>query len=143
MNLLKMCGPQIRFFLCTFRPIASKKLNNLTTIDTLSWLAGAVVTHPLWMQDVPGSIAGSGKGFGVWFFCFYCCCYCVFYFLSESIFVTTFCNSLCNVNSLSLLNTLPNMWPVIRVSRYRPSIINKITNKRHDVKTCFKKVKYG
>jgi len=47
MHLLKMCGPQIWLCLFTFRSIASKQLNGLTTIDTVSWLAGAVVTHPL------------------------------------------------------------------------------------------------
>jgi len=36
MNLLKMCGPQIRLCLFTFRPIASKQLKSLTTIVTLS-----------------------------------------------------------------------------------------------------------
>jgi len=70
MNLLKMCGPQIRLCLFTFRPIASKQLNSLTTLDTFSWLGGAVVTHSLWMQEVSGSISGSGKGFYVWLFCF-------------------------------------------------------------------------
>jgi len=35
-NLLKMCGPQIKLCLFTFRPIASNQLNSLTTIDTLS-----------------------------------------------------------------------------------------------------------
>jgi len=34
MFLLKMSGPQI--WLCLLRPIAAKKLNGLTTIDTLS-----------------------------------------------------------------------------------------------------------
>jgi len=68
MYLLRMSGPQIRLCLFTFWPIASKKLNGLTTIDTLSWLGGAVVTHPLWVQEVPGSITSSGKGFYVWFF---------------------------------------------------------------------------
>ena len=63
MNLLKMSGPQIRLCLFTFRPIASKQLNSFLTIDTLSWLGGAVVTHPLWLQELPGSIPGSGKGF--------------------------------------------------------------------------------
>jgi len=29
-----------------------------------------VVTHPLWVQEVPGSIPGSFKGFYVSFFCF-------------------------------------------------------------------------
>jgi len=70
MHLLKMSGPQIWLCLFTFRPIALKQLNGSTTIDTVSWLGGAVVTHPLWVQDVPGSIPGSGKGFYVSFFCF-------------------------------------------------------------------------
>jgi len=34
--LLKMCGPQIRLCLFTFRPIVSKQLNSLTTIIILS-----------------------------------------------------------------------------------------------------------
>ena len=71
-----MSGPQIWLCLFTFRPIASKQLNSLTTIDTFSWLGGAVVTHPLCVQEVPGSTPGAGKGFYVWFFvllllCFY------------------------------------------------------------------------
>jgi len=65
---LKMCDAQIRLCLFTFRPIASKQLNSLTTSDILSWLGGAMVTHPLWVQDVTGSIPGSGKGLYVWFF---------------------------------------------------------------------------
>jgi len=67
-TMLKMSGPQICLCLFTFRPIASKQLNGLTTIDTVSWLGGAVVTHPLWVQEVPGSIPGSRKGFYVSFF---------------------------------------------------------------------------
>ena len=55
--------------LFTFRPIVSKQLNGLTTIDTLSRFGGArpgaVVTHPLWVQGLPGAIPGSGKGFYV------------------------------------------------------------------------------
>jgi len=39
-----MSGPQIWLCLFTFRPIASKQLNGLTTIDTVRWLGGAVVT---------------------------------------------------------------------------------------------------
>jgi len=71
-----MSGPPIWLCLFTFWPIASKQLNGLTTIDTLSWLGGAMVTHPLWEQKVPGSIPGTGKEFYVWFFvllllCFY------------------------------------------------------------------------
>jgi len=69
MYLLKMSGPQSRVCLFTFRPIASKQLNSLTTILTFSWLGGAVVTHPLWVQEVPVSIPDSVNGFYVWFFC--------------------------------------------------------------------------
>ena len=65
-----MCGPQNRLCLFTFRPIASKLLNSLTTVDTLSWLGDAVVKHPFWMQEFPGSIPGSCKGFYVRLFSF-------------------------------------------------------------------------
>jgi len=75
MHLLKMSGPQIWLCLFMFRPIASKQLNGLTTIDTVSWLGGAVVTHPLWVQEVPGSIPGSGKDFYVSFFALLLCFY--------------------------------------------------------------------
>jgi len=70
MNLFKRCGPQIRLCLFTFSPIASKQLNNLTTIVTCSRLGCAEVTHPVWVREVPGSIPGSGKDFHVYFFCF-------------------------------------------------------------------------
>jgi len=66
-KLLKMSVPQILLNLFTFRPIASKQLKSLLTIDTLSWLGAAVVTHPLWGQEDPGSIPSSGKDFYVWF----------------------------------------------------------------------------
>jgi len=36
MHLLKKSGPQIWLCLFTFRPIASKQINGLTTIDTVS-----------------------------------------------------------------------------------------------------------
>ena len=65
MNWLKMSGPQIRICLFTFRPIASKQLNSVLTIDTLSSLGDTMVTHPFWVQEVQDSIPGSGKGFYV------------------------------------------------------------------------------
>ena len=46
MNLLKMCGPQIRLCLFTFRPMASKQLNSLTTFVPLSWLGGKAPVTP-------------------------------------------------------------------------------------------------
>jgi len=92
-NLLKMCGPQIWLCLFTFRPIKSKQLNSLTRLDTLSWLGGAVVTHSLGVQEVPGSIPGSGKGCYVLFFYLLCICF----LFKSTLFVTQFCNSFCNV----------------------------------------------
>ena len=73
-----MSGPQIWLCLFTFQPIASKQLNSLSTIDTFSWLGGAAVTHPLWVQELPGSIPGSGKGFYVWFFVLLLLCFLLF-----------------------------------------------------------------
>ena len=70
MYLLKMSGPQIQLCLFTFRLIALKQLIGLITIHTLSWIGGAVVTNPLMVQDVPGSIPCCGKGFYVWLSCF-------------------------------------------------------------------------
>ena len=64
MNLLKMFDPQVRLCLFMFRPIASTRLNSLTT-TTLSLLDGAEVTHPLWVRDVPDLLPGSGNGFYV------------------------------------------------------------------------------
>jgi len=113
MYLLKMSGPQIWLCLFTFRPIASKQLNGLTTINTFSWLGGAVVTHPLWVQEVPGSIPGSGKGFYVWFFVLLLLC---FYLLSiNTLFIRKVCNSFYNVDLFSILHILQYLWPIIRV----------------------------
>jgi len=50
MHLLKMSGPQIWLCLFTFRPIASKQLNGLTTIDTSVNLSTA---RPKWRFDGP------------------------------------------------------------------------------------------
>jgi len=92
MYFLKMSGPQIWHCLFTFRAIVSKNLNGLTTIDTLRWLGGAVVTHHLWMQKVPGSIPNSSNGFYVFLFVIV-----VFYFVvKNTLFVTKVCNSFYN-----------------------------------------------
>ena len=105
MYLLKMSGPQILLCLFTFRPIASKQLNGLTTIDTLSWLGLAVVTHLLWVQEVPGAMPGSSKGF--LFVFLLCCSCCVFTFLSKNtLFVTNVCNSFYTVNLFTIINIL-------------------------------------
>jgi len=117
-----MSGPQIWLCLFTFRPIASKQLNGFSTIDTLSWLGGSVVTHPLWMQEVPGSIPGSGKDFYVWFFVLLLLCF--YFFVQNTLFIAKYRKSFYNVNLFSILNILQDLWPIIRVKRYRPSIFN-------------------
>jgi len=68
MYLLKMSGPQIWLCLFMFRPIASKKLNGWTTIDTLSLLGGAVVTHL--SARGPGFNPQLRQGFLCLIFCF-------------------------------------------------------------------------
>ena len=75
-DIVKMSGPQILLSNClfTFRPIASEQLNSLTTIDTLSWLGGAVVTHPLWVQDVPSRVQFQAPARVLFDVLFYCCC---------------------------------------------------------------------
>ena len=79
-----MSGPQIWLCLFTFQPIASKQLDGLTTTITLNWLGGAVVTHPLWVQEVPGPIPGSCKDFYVWVLYFLLLCF--YFFVQKHIF---------------------------------------------------------
>jgi len=86
----------------------------IMTIDTVSWLGGVVVTHPLWVQEVPGSIPGSGKGFYVSFF-FELLLLCFYFFVKNTLFVTKVCNFFYNVNLFTLLNILQDLWPIIRV----------------------------
>jgi len=80
--LLKMCAPQIRLCLFTFRPIASKQLNSLTTIDSLSCLGGAVVTYPPLGVRGPGFNSRLWQGFLCLIYLYYCCC--VFTFCSKT-----------------------------------------------------------
>ena len=76
MNLLKMCGPQIRLclFTClfTYRLIASKWLNSLTTIDTTSRVQFPAPTRVFMFEVL-----------------FYC--YCVFTFCPETHYLSHNC----------------------------------------------------
>ena len=70
-NLLKMCGPQIRLWLFTFRPIASKQLNIYLDYNRYSQLTRwcSFIASAMGARG-PGSIPGSGKCLYVWLFCF-------------------------------------------------------------------------
>ena len=63
MNLLKMCGPQIRLCLFMFRPIASKLLNSWTTTPKTRWCR--VNASALYAK-------GPEFNFYVWFFVLLC-----------------------------------------------------------------------
>jgi len=124
MNFLKMCGSQIRLCLFTFRHIASKQLNSLTSILTLNWLCGAEITHPLWVQEVPGSIPGSCSGFYVWF-CFVVVVFLIFckktHYLSQNVAIPF---AMLIYLVYIQCNIWPALWPILRVQRYRLSIFN-------------------
>jgi len=96
-----MCGPQIRFCLFTFRPIASKLLNSLNAIDILSWLGGAVVKHRFGCKSSQVQFAAPAR-----VLCLNFCFVVLFLLYVQKIFVTIFCNSYCIVNLLSILNKL-------------------------------------
>ena len=81
----------------------------------------------LLLKQVPGSIPGTSKGFYVWFFVFLLLC---FYFICPKIhyLVQHFAVSFCNFNLFSILNIMQDLWPIIRVQRYRPSIFKLSKN---------------
>jgi len=89
-----MSGLQIWLCLFTFRPVASKQLNGLTTIDKLS--VDLVVQCQRIRFGCKGSLVKSPDPARVFMFDFmFCCCCCVFTFLSENtFFVAKVCNSL-------------------------------------------------
>jgi len=105
-----MTGPQNRLCLFTFRPIASKQLNGLTTIDILSWLGGAIVTHPLGCKR---SRVQSPTQARVFMFDFLYCFCCVFSFCPKT-HCHKKCNSFFNANLFSSLYTLQDLWLIVR-----------------------------
>jgi len=83
---------------------------------------GVEVTHQTAVRELPVSILGSCKYFCLLFGLLLLC----FYFVVQNpYFVMKICNSLCNVNSFSVLDILQYLWPMIWVSRFRPSVFNK------------------
>jgi len=99
-----------------------EQLNSMTRIDTLSWLGGTEVAHPLWVQEVPSSIPRLRHGFFMLSFCFVVvvCLLCVkicHNFVSQN-FAISFAML---IYLLSMLNTLQN---VISYINLRQPIIN-------------------
>ena len=78
-----MCDPPIQLCLFTFRPIASKQLNSLTTIVTLSWLGGAEVTFGV-QFPAPARVR-------MLLFCFVVVVFRLFFISKNTLFVTHFC----------------------------------------------------
>jgi len=106
-----MSSPQIWLCLFTFRPIASKLFNGLTTIDTLKWLSGAVVyASALGVKD-PGFNPLLRQGFLCLFFVWFLLCFFLFW-KKNTVFVTKVCNSFCNFNLFSILKILQDLWPI-------------------------------
>jgi len=62
-----------------------------------------VVTHQLWVQEVPGSIQG--------FLCLIFCFVVVVFLLlvQNTLFITKVCNSFYNINLFSILNILQDL----------------------------------
>jgi len=87
-----------------------------------SWLGGWELTLQPSTRDVPGSISGSGKQFRV-AFCFVDVVFILFVQNALHVF-TQIWHFLFEVNSFSVLIILQNVWLVIRVWRYWPSIFN-------------------
>jgi len=59
---------------------------------------------------------------------FLCLIFCIvvvvflLFFSKNTLYIAKYCNSFNNVNLFSILNVLQDLWPIIRVKRYRPSI---------------------
>ena len=82
-----MCGPQIRLSLFTFRPIALKQLNGLTTIYTISLRFDADVTHPSGVEK--SRVQFSTLTRNLMFDFLFCCC-CVFTFLTNTHYLSRY-----------------------------------------------------
>ena len=77
-----------------------------------------MITHPLWVQEVPGSNSGSGKGFYVLFFVVLL----FLLFVQKHIVSQKFSIPFAMLIYLVYLPYCKIWLPIIRVWRYRPSI---------------------
>jgi len=92
-------------------------------VSTHLWCTGNALC-----VSAPGFNTRFRQGFFYVWCVFCCCCCCVFTFLfKNTLFVTKFCNIFCNVNLLGILNILQDLWPIIRVEKYSPSIFKCVS----------------
>jgi len=96
--------------------VTLKQLNSLTLIEAFCCLGGLGITQ---CERCRVRFPALARIFRLALL-FWCCC--VFAFLFKNIIVMIFCNSFYSFNSFSILNILHNLWPIIRVSSYTPSI---------------------
>jgi len=106
-----------------FRPIQLKQFNSFTTVNARSSLCVLGVTHQIAVPELPRSNTNSDKDFRI---CFFALLLSIHVFGPKSLFCHEFLHFFCNIISFSILNILKNVWPNIRVSRYRHRIFKSI-----------------
>ena len=98
-------------------------------VETVKWLDYNRYS-PLtrWCSGNASALGARGPGFNPrlrqGFLCLSFCFVVVVFslFCPKKLFIAKYCNSFYNVNLFSKLNILQDLWPIIRVKRYRPSI---------------------
>jgi len=104
-------------FLFLFPFIMLKQSDNLTTIDTFSYIGGLWVTHiRLWCQSSGVWFLGLETNFMVGFVVRGC----------WGFYSTTSCVIFCSFISFRIFNILQSLWPVIWLSKYIHSIFTQI-----------------
>ena len=126
----KKVGPQIWLCLFIFPPNTLKQLNSLTAIHAPRCLGGLEVTHQTCgVRDTGFDFRQDFLFLPLFAFVLVVLCF----FVKNTLFVVKKCNSFCNVNSVSIL--IWNLWSIIRVSRYGPSIFKNVHTRDHTYAT--------
>ena len=76
-----MCSLQILLYLFTFRLIALKQFNSLTTIECISWLGDREDTHLTGMREFRALFPALAN---IFMFDFVFCCCCVYTFCQNT-----------------------------------------------------------
>ena len=122
--------------LTTEHPVTLKQLNSFKRYVQLSrWYSGIATDCG---ARVPGFNFRLWQGFFIFvLFLFYllCCYMCT----TNTSLIMQCCKSFYYDDSLNILNTLQNLWPIIMASRYRPSIFKPWTDEEATVITSLDK----